>query len=370
MRNVVDVFRGILFSGCVFFFALCAGAKEQNADEKFEETAWEFLREHMPLQDRKNVSEAYMRENLRLALKVRAGTPWGHRVPEDIFLNAVLPYSSVGEDVDAWRSDFYEKFSPVVSDCENATQAVEKLNREMWKILGVVYSRERERPDQSPFHSIRLGKASCSGLSILLINACRAVGVPARFVGCKWRKKPGNHSWVEFWDEGKWHYIGAFDSPKANEAWFDSDVAYAEENDPRYAVYAATWKPTGTEFFAYWRGEGDSRAPIPAENVTKYYLQKFSSTEKMPKLSVNVLDAGKKRVSVSLKIVEKKSGKILASGITCGEESDFNRHFHFSASAGTQIEIRLLEGNCLLKEYVFPEKSELLNLSLEEAKDE
>lgn len=366
----MNVFRKILLLGAFFFFALFVCGEEQNADKKFAETAWKFLREHMPLQDRDKVSEVYLRENLQLALKVRAETPWGKGVPEDIFLNAVLPYSSVGEDVDAWRSDFYGKFMPLVSGCENATQVAEMLNREIWKMLGVIYSRERERPDQSPFHSIRLGKASCSGLSILLINACRAVGVPARFVGCKWRKKPGNHSWVEFWDDGEWHYIGAFDSPKVNEAWFDQDVACAEEEDPRYAVYAASWKPTGTEFFAYWRGKEDLRAPIPAENVTKYYLQKFSAPEKMPILSVNVFGAGKERISVPLRIIEKKSGKILASGITYGEESDFNRHFHFRAPAGTLIEIRLLEGDCLLKEYVFPEKSELLNLNLEVAEDE
>lgn len=354
-----------MFSGAFFVFALFAYGTESDTDKKFAETAWTFLRENMPRQDRDEVSEAYLRENLRLALKVRAETPWGRSVPEPIFLNAVLPYSSVGESVDAWRPDFYEKFMPLVADCENATQVVETLNREIWKKLGVVYSRERERPDQSPFHSIRLGKASCSGLSILLIDACRAVGVPARFVGCKWRKKPGNHSWVEFWDDGRWRYIGAFDSPKADEAWFDPDVAYAEESDSRYAVYASSWKPTGTEFFAYWRGKNDSREAIRAENVTKFYLQKKSVAPKMSVLSVNVFDSVEKRIAVPVKVVEKKSGKILASGTTCGEESDFNRHFHFSAPAGTRIEIRLLEGERLLKECVFPEKSELLNLSLE-----
>ena len=57
--------------------------------------------------------------------------------------------------------------------------------------------------------SMETGLASCTGLSILLIDACRSVGVPARFVGTPlWADGSGNHSWVEIWDGG-WHFVGA-----------------------------------------------------------------------------------------------------------------------------------------------------------------
>ena len=46
--------------------------------------------------------------------------------------------------------------------------------------LDVVYSTKRPKADQSPGESIKAGLASCTGLSILLISACRSVGIPAR----------------------------------------------------------------------------------------------------------------------------------------------------------------------------------------------
>ena len=38
----------------------------------------------------------------------------------------------------------------------------------------------RKRNNQSPQESIEQGKATCTGLSIILVDACRAVGIPAR----------------------------------------------------------------------------------------------------------------------------------------------------------------------------------------------
>src|SRR6478752_4758171 len=50
------------------------------------------------------------------------------------------------------------------------------------KNLKVGYSTERRAANQSPSESRESGKASCTGLSILLSDACRSVGIPARLV--------------------------------------------------------------------------------------------------------------------------------------------------------------------------------------------
>merc|ERR1711879_1101771 len=50
--------------------------------------------------------------------------------------------------------------------------------------------------------TITFGYASCTGVSILFVDALRSVGVPARLVGTPaWNGKPerGNHNWVEIW---------------------------------------------------------------------------------------------------------------------------------------------------------------------------
>ena len=351
-----------------FIASLASGlsAAEQGA---FREKAWKFLCDYMPAHDRGKVSEAYLRENLDLALAVRNYNDWARTIPEDIFLNDVLPYSSVGEDVEAWRPVFYEQFLPLVAHCKSATQVVETLNGELWKRLSVVYSPKRDKPDQAPFHSMRIGMASCTGLSILLIDACRAVGVPARFAGCRWKNKPGNHSWVEFWDGGKWHYIGAFDCPKADESWFDPDAACSVEDDPYYAIYASSWAPTGTEFSASWRNPAEKRAVIPAYNVTARYLgKKKVAAEKQCSLSLNLRDASGKRVAVPVVVREKASGRILASGTTHDDRRDLNNHFTLLAKEGTAVEIYVRPqekaAEILLGEYVFEDVAKTLNLSL------
>ena len=69
--------------------------------------------------------------------------------------------------------------------------------------LSVKYSTARKRANQSPKESIEQGLASCTGLSILLADACRSVGVPARLAGIpSWKNKNGNHTWVE--SVGRW----------------------------------------------------------------------------------------------------------------------------------------------------------------------
>merc|ERR1712110_657166 len=62
--------------------------------------------------------------------------------------------------------------------------------------------------------TLRLGYASCTGMSILVANALRSVGIPARIVGTALWNRPegGNHNWVEFWtgeQDGGWHYMDA-----------------------------------------------------------------------------------------------------------------------------------------------------------------
>ena len=63
--------------------------------------------------------------------------------------------------------------------------------------------------------------------SIMLVEACRSVGVPARLAGiASWPGRGGNHTWVEFWDNG-WHFVGAAepDDQGLDHAWFVGDAA-------------------------------------------------------------------------------------------------------------------------------------------------
>ena len=78
---------------------------------------------------------------------------------------------------------FIKLASDIVRDCTNATEAAQALNRELFNRFNVHYNLARKRNNQSPAESIAQGKATCTGLAIILVDACRAVGVPARIAG-------------------------------------------------------------------------------------------------------------------------------------------------------------------------------------------
>ena len=67
-------------------------------------SAFDFLMRHLPERDRR-LGEEFLRENVELAAAVRRETPCGMEVPEEIFLEYVLPHCFVDERRDRWRAD-------------------------------------------------------------------------------------------------------------------------------------------------------------------------------------------------------------------------------------------------------------------------
>jgi len=227
-------------------------AASEGLDEE-ESAGMRYLIAHMPPHDLRSLSAEFLRENVQLAYAARRAAPWSARVPEELFLQSVLPYAHVTERRDPWRAELRERFAESVLDCETPGEAALRLNSTIFGELGVRYSTARERADQSPSQSIESGLASCTGLSILLADACRAVGVPARLAGIySWPNKNGNHTWVEVWDDG-WHYVGAAepDGRGLNHTWFTGDAALAQPGSREHGVWAAIW------------GEGDGSFPAP-----------------------------------------------------------------------------------------------------------
>jgi predicted esterase len=230
-----------------------------------------FLVDNMPANDRAGLSSEFLMENLSLALEARTNFPWAASVPERMFFNDVLPYASLDEPRDPWRADFYPMASNIVRGCKTATEAAQALNRELFKQVNVHYNLARKRNNQSPKESIEQGKATCTGLAIILVDACRAVGVPARIAGVpEWAQKEGNHTWVEIWD-GAWFFTGAdeYDKDGLNRGWFNSDAAKTvRSTNSLNQIYATSWRRTGEYFPLAW--DLASR-DVPAVNVSARY---------------------------------------------------------------------------------------------------
>jgi len=307
-------------------FIAAATAKHGTSGEK----AARFLVEHMPPLDKVTLRAAFLTENLDLAMKARAEFAWAKDVPDEIFINDVLPYAVFDEPRDPWRADFMAKAAPLVKDAKTATEAAQILNRDFFKLIKTHYHTERKRTNQSPKESIEQGKATCTGLSIILVDACRAVGIPARAVGTPlWWDKSGNHTWVEIWDED-WHFMGAdeYDAKGLNHGWFTDHASRAHADDPMHAIYATSWKRDGWIFPMVWSPRS---ASVSGVNVTERYARIISP---MPgAIGVRFFE-GDKRIAMKGNFTS-EAGFILGGGFeTKAGNADMNDTPRFVAKLG------------------------------------
>jgi hypothetical protein len=230
--------------------------------------AMAFLIAYMPESDLKTLTSAFLLDNLAAAETARQRFPWAKAVPRDVFLNDVLPYATVTERRDAWRADYLRRFGKIVENCKTGEEAVLAINAKIIAELGVTYKAQVRRPDQGPLESMELKHASCTGLSILAIDACRAVGIPARMAGIpSWSHRFGNHNWLEVWIDGQWrmteHNMGGFDG-----GWVFGSIALADTANPAHRIYASSWKPTGRHYPLIWniRDQFSLQPPAPQPN--------------------------------------------------------------------------------------------------------
>jgi pimeloyl-ACP methyl ester carboxylesterase len=269
----------------------------------------QFLLEHMPEPDLRTLTAAFLLDNLALAYRAKEEFPWGKRIPTEVFLNDVLPYASFTERRDSWRKTLYELCAPLVKDCATSAQAAQALNQKLFPLVKVKYSTARKRPDQSPLETMESGIATCTGLSILLVDACRAVGVPARVAGTPmWANKRGNHTWVEIWD-GRWHFTGAAepDPSGLDRGWFVHDAGQALRDVPENAIYATSYRKTGLSFPLPWARRVSS---VSAVNVTELYAQAAPVV------------TGLKKARLLVKVLERPGGERVAANVCVSQATD------------------------------------------------
>jgi len=313
----------------------------------------EFLLGNMPERDLQRLSPSLLVENVALAYEALAKAPWRDRVPKEIFLNDILPYACVNETRDAWRRLLREKCEPLVADCQTPADAAHRLNQKLFKLVNVRYSTARRRADQSPLESMESGLATCTGLSILLVDACRSVGIPARLAGTPmWTNMRGNHTWVEVWD-GDWHFTGAAEpDPKGlDRGWFKHDASQAQKDVPRHAIYASSFKRTGLSFPLVWARQVDW---VSAVNVTDRYTPAATAVDTgKVRLLVKTLDrTGGQRVSAHVTVTQITNSSVKLEGITKHESADLNDILSFEVARDRGYEIHAeLKDRTLRKEF-------------------
>lgn len=312
-----------------------------------------FLISYMPERDAKSLSADFLLENVEYAYKARAEFPWAKDVPDSVFLNDVVAYANLNENRESWRKDFYERFKKYVAPCKTMREAIDSVNKNVRDELLVDYNTKREKPDQAPYESMRQHMASCSGLSILLTDAFRAVGIPSRVAGTPaWHDDRGNHNWNEVWIDGQWRFTEYYPSDDLDQSWFLTDAGKAVKEDVRKAIYAASFKPTGSYFPLVW--DEDIRY-VHAENVTDRYTSLYrAQLSAMPAdgshvaLRVMVFrdkdhaEASGDRVATNLDVF--KGDKQLYGGRSTGATQDMNDVLTFNVEKNQQYIVKFMNG--------------------------
>jgi hypothetical protein len=315
----------------------------------------EWLITHMPKEDLEILSSDFLLSNCQLAYEAWDSSPWNESIPQEIFFDSILPYASLNERRDDWRADFQKRFFPVIKEAETPYEAAAMLNNKIYEMVGVIYSTDRPKADQSPYESIDAGMASCTGLSILLIDACRSVGIPARFVGTpRWYNDSGNHSWVEIWDNG-WHFTGAAEptNERLNEGWFSALAGNALPGDMKYGIFANTWNNSDIYFPMDWL---PGVKTYRAVDVTKRYTINIKTNELVP-IRIKVCDLSGKRKTSIVKVVGEDNFSF--EGVTKNEDYDANDYLTVMLPKGKTFQIKS-ENDV---QTIDVEKEEIINLN-------
>ncbi|MDG1839101.1 MAG: transglutaminase-like domain-containing protein [Phycisphaerales bacterium] len=258
---VATIFTVVVTVGCQR--SVKVGSTPHDADVAF-------LNAHMPASEVDRVSQARLSHHANVMRTAWKGSPWQEDVDVTLWREAILPPTHVSERCEDWCDVLIERLQGVDTSGKTVKQAVSTLNAAIGDTLDVQYHPTKRRvPDQGPLETMELGWSSCTGLSILLANACRTRGIPARLAGTPlWVDDSGNHTWVEVWADGRWHHVEAADPNSWDSAWFDAKAAEAvNETDPMHRIYAVM--PSGPVVFPLaWAPD---RQDIHAVDVTDRY---------------------------------------------------------------------------------------------------
>ncbi len=187
----------------------------KTTDEKY---ALKFLYAYMPLSDLADYDGKFFLNHIRITLKAKKEIPWVKNIPEDEFLHFVLPIRVNNENLDSFRTAYYQELKNRVQGLSMYDAALE-INH--WCHEKVTYKGSDSRTS-SPMNTLKYSFGRCGEESVFTVAALRTVGIPARQVYTpRWAHSDDNHAWVEVWIDGKWYFMGACEpEPELNMGWF------------------------------------------------------------------------------------------------------------------------------------------------------
>ena len=220
--------------------------------------------------------------------------PWAHDVASAMYFEYNTAYCVVNEARNNWRPFVSSYAQPLVQDllecAENGEEVtisdvVNAVNKGLWEVMA---NNEEQTPiyfkaGQTPLifdalSTYAFGYASCTGISILLVNALRAVGLAARLAGTpEWHSDPtqGNHNWVEVFDGKSWRIIEGLPAAQGEVLEDPCSIWFCDKDhftNGTTHIYASRFDKfdAGTYYHAAW---DIKNTDIPGEDRTAWYTE-------------------------------------------------------------------------------------------------
>ena len=190
-----------------------------------EREALQFLYAYMPIGDITDYSGEYYKSNIDIAFRAKEEMPWGSAIPEREFNHFVVPVRTNNENLDDFRTTYYEELKARVQNL-NLYDAILEVNH--WCHEKANYKGSDSRTS-SPMATMKTSWGRCGEESTFLVTALRTVGIPARQVYTpRWAHCDDNHAWVEAYVDGGWHFLGACEpEPVLDLGWFNEPASRA-----------------------------------------------------------------------------------------------------------------------------------------------
>lgn len=146
------------------------------------------------------LSDGIVNQTVYYSLQARSLFPWTDDIPEDVYMEYVVPFGIVNEPRVDYRSLFFDTLKDSLKHYErsegNSTKStqdqikdvVKLINTHLWSLMGrdskpIVFKASQTPRIIDPLSVVAYGHASCTGLSIFLVSALRTIGIPARMAG-------------------------------------------------------------------------------------------------------------------------------------------------------------------------------------------
>lgn len=191
-----------------------------------EKEALQYLYAYMPLSDLGHQDGDFFLRQVRLSLQARQTFNWGKDIPNDLFLQYVLPVRVNNEYLDSARGLFFDELKERLRGMSMKEAALE-VNH--WCHEKVTYHSTDEYRTSSPLNTMKTAFGRCGEQSTFTVAAMRAACIPARQVYTpRWAHTDDNHAWVEVWVDGAWHFMGACEPEMdLNRGWFEGPATRA-----------------------------------------------------------------------------------------------------------------------------------------------